>query len=55
MLIKAYGMYIQAMGIRISLQGTIEWVCQCISGVKCQLLSGYWVDMYGKYMEGLLH
>ena len=48
-------MYIQAMGAQISLQNAVEWICQYIPGVKCQLLSRYWVDMYGKYMEGLLH
>ena len=55
MLIEVYGKYIQAIGAQISLQDAVNWVCQCISRVKCQLLSEYWVDMNSKYMNGLLH
>ena len=54
MLIEVYGKYIQAIGAQISLQDAVNWVCQCISRVKCQLLSDYRVDMNSKYMNGLV-
>ena len=55
MLMEAYDIDIQAIGAQISLQDAANWVCQCISRVKCQLLSEYGVDMNSKYMNGLLH
>ena len=55
MLIKVYGKYIQAIGAQISLQDAVNWFCQCIPRVKCQLLSEYSVDINSKYMNGLVH
>ena len=52
MLIEVYGKYIQAIGAQISLQDAVNWMCQCISRVKCQLPSEYQVDMYGNHMGG---
>ena len=55
MLIEAYDIDIKAICAQISLQDTVNWVCECISRVKCQLLSDYQVDIDSKYMNGLLH
>ena len=55
MLIEVYGKYIQAIGAQISLQDAVNWVCQCIPRVKCQLLSEYQVNIYIRYMGESLY
>ena len=38
MLMKTCYMFMQAMEAQITLQDAIEWVCQCIPGVKLRVI-----------------